>query len=640
MRYKLRQCSVLAVLFLVIITNTIIGLTDENSEELYDAKSMFENHNSVMLIIDAESGVVLDVNNAALQFYGYSREELLRMKISDINVLSPLEIATEMEAALKEERNYFEFEHKLKDGTIRNVEVYSSPASKINGNTVLYSIVHDITEAKLAELNARKTRILIYQLLLSIIVILTIAIFLINRLKKKESTSKNKYKSLFENMQEGFALHEVICNETGKVVDYRFLEANPAFERMIGAKFEDIEGKTVKEVFPTTEDYWIEAYSKVAMFGEAMTFSNYSSALNKYFKVNVYSPETKRFVTIFTDITDEKIVHEQIQYLSYHDQLTGLYNRYFFEEELKRLDVERNIPLTLAMIDVNGLKLTNDAFGHKAGDELLKNVAQALRNECRADDIISRIGGDEFVILLPKTSRKDMEEIVSRIYKNIESLPRESIVVSVSVGWDTKETLCESMQEVFSRAEDHMYRRKITESQSMRNQTIRGIMQTLKESSQMERLHSERVSRLSRQIAQALHMGEDSLKEIEVMGLMHDIGKIAVDHRILNKRGPLTEEEYEEIKKHPEIGYQILKSADVYTKLAEATLCHHEHWDGNGYPRGLKGEEIPFVARILAIADAFEAMTAERNYRQTLSYEEALEEIQRGAGTQFDPNIV
>lgn len=640
MKYRLVQCTLLAVLFLMIISNTVIGLTDDSSEDIYDAKSMFENHNSVMLIIDSDSGVILDANEAALQFYGYSRDELLAMKISDINMLSRSEVDEEMKAALAEKRNFFSFNHKLKDGTIRNVEVYSSPASEVNGNTILYSIIHDVTEAKTAERKAATTRLFIYELFVTIIAILLIAVLIINRLKKREQYSKEMFKNLFDNMQEGFALHEVVFDEKGSCVDYRFLEANPAFEKMVGINFEEIRGKRVKEVFPGTEDYWIEAYAKVATTGEAMTFSNYSSAIMKYFKVNVYSPAPKQFVTIFTDVTEEKLVQDQIQYLSYHDQLTGLYNRYFFEEEQKRLDVERNLPLTLAMIDVNGLKLTNDAFGHKAGDELLIHVAELLKKECRADDIISRIGGDEFVILLPKTSPKDMNEIVTRIYKNMEQLPKNHIVISISIGWDTKETVDVEMKDVFTRAEDHMYRRKITESQSMRNQTIRGIMQTLNESSDRERLHSERVSVLSRKIGESLHLGEDSLKEIELMGLMHDIGKIAVDHRILNKQGPLTEDEYDEIKKHPEIGYQILKSADVYTKLAEAVLCHHERWDGRGYPRGLKGEDIPFVARILAIADSFEAMTADRNYRRTLSYEEAVEEILRGAGSQFDPSIV
>lgn len=174
-------------------------------------------------------------------------------------------------------------------------------------------------------------------------------------------------------------------------------------------------------------------------------------------------------VVVFRDCSDKREKQEKIQYLSYHDQLTGLYNRHFFEEELLRLDAERNLPFTIAMVDVNGLKLTNDAFGHEAGDLLLKNVAKVLKSECRTDDIISRIGGDEFVILLPKTSHDEAELIVKRIYKVIDTQKVDNIVISVSIGWETKDHISQDIKEVFSKAEDYMYRKKITESQSMKS---------------------------------------------------------------------------------------------------------------------------------------------------------------------------
>jgi diguanylate cyclase (GGDEF)-like protein/PAS domain S-box-containing protein len=345
-------------------------------------------------------------------------------------------------------------------------------------------------------------------------------------------------------------------------------------------------------------------------------------------------------VVVFRDCTEKKEKQEKIKYLSYHDQLTGLYNRHFFEEALKRLDTDRNLPFTIAMIDVNGLKLTNDAFGHEVGDLLLKSVGKVLKNECRTDDIVSRVGGDEFVILLPKTSHDEAELIVKRIYKAVDSQEIDNVIVSVSIGWETKVNLHQDIKEVFSKSEDYMYHKKITESQSMRNQTIKVIMQTLHETNSRERVHSERVSILSRKIGEAMKLGDEILKELEVAGLMHDIGKIAINNNILNKPGKLTESEYEEIKKHPEISYQILKSADVYTNLAECVLSHHERWDGKGYPRGLSGEEIPLVARIITVADAYEAMTSDRSYRKGMTHEETVEEIIRHSGTQFDASIV
>ena len=210
----------------------------------------------------------------------------------------------------------------------------------------------------------------------------------------------------------------------------------------------------------------------------------------------------------------------------------------------------------------------------------------------------------------------------------------------MSIGWETKINSLEEIKEVYSKAEDYMYRKKITESQSMRNQTIKVIMHTLHEANSREKIHSERVSKLCRTIGETMKMEEEVLKELEITGLMHDIGKIAINNNILNKPGKLTEAEYEEIKRHPEISYHILKSADVYTRLADYVLSHHERWDGKGYPRGLSGEEIPFVARIITVADAYEAMTANRPYKEALSHESAMEELKRCAGTQFDPAIV
>lgn len=344
-------------------------------------------------------------------------------------------------------------------------------------------------------------------------------------------------------------------------------------------------------------------------------------------------------VLVFRDCTDKKQAQAEISYLSYHDQLTGLYNRYFFEKALKRLDAKRYWPLSLAMLDVNGLKLTNDAFGHQTGDKLLQIVAETIKNICREDDIISRIGGDEFVLLLPKTSYVETEAIIKRIYRGLEQTSLNDIVISVSVGWETKDSN-EDIMEVFARAEESMYRKKLIESQSMRNKTIQVILKTLNETNPRERIHSENVSKISRIIGEALNLNQEFLHEIEMAGLLHDIGKIAIDNNVLNKPGELTDAEYEMVKRHPETGYHILKSADLYTSISDYVLAHHERWDGTGYPRGLKGKEIPLAARIITIADAYEAMTARRTYRETINKDAAFSELRRCAGTQFDPDIV
>ncbi|GAB6154728.1 hypothetical protein JCM17380_34780 [Desulfosporosinus burensis] len=178
-----------------------------------------------------------------------------------------------------------------------------------------------------------------------------------------------------------------------------------------------------------------------------------------------------RLIGMIQDVTDRKRSAEKIIYLSFHDQLTGLYNRRFFEDELKRLDVKRNYPLTLVMADVNGLKLINDSFGHAIGDELLKNVAEVLRKGCRADDIIARLGGDEFVILLPKTDATETEQILKRVNALAAQEKVGSIELSISFGYETKQNEIEDVHELLKKAEDYMYKRKLFEGPSMRGTT-------------------------------------------------------------------------------------------------------------------------------------------------------------------------
>lgn len=339
----------------------------------------------------------------------------------------------------------------------------------------------------------------------------------------------------------------------------------------------------------------------------------------------------------FRDISKQIQAVKEIEYLSFHDSLTGLYNRRFFDEELKRLDNPRNLPLTLMMIDVNGLKLTNDAFGHQTGDELLTRVAIVLKRECRADEIIARIGGDEFVILLPKLKETAAFSLANRIQDSISSETVRGLPITVSCGWATKEKASQSIDEVFKAAEDHMYRKKIFERNSQRHQSIDLIMQALYAKAPREKSHSKRVSELCQAIATA--MGLDT-HEITTAGLLHDIGKITISDNILNKNTSLTDLEWEEVKKHSEVGFSILSSVSDYGPLAESVLAHHERWDGKGYPNGLTKDSIPLSSRIIAVADAYAAMTSERPYQKAMSHEDALIELQNSAGSQLDPAIV
>ncbi len=357
--------------------------------------------------------------------------------------------------------------------------------------------------------------------------------------------------------------------------------------------------------------------------------------------VTAFTWDNKRSLLVGSkDITERRVFEEKLMYLSYHDQLTGLYNRRFFEEELIRLDTNRNLPITIAMGDVNGLKLINDSFGHLKGDQLLKRVAFAMCKACREDDIVTRLGGDEFAVILPKTSEKDAEKIVSRIIDLTGNEKIEGLNISISFGFQTKNTGNEDINMQMKEAEEKMYRHKINESSSMRNKTIELIMNTLFEKNEKEMEHSKRVSGICVKIATELGFAKDDINRLRTAGLMHDIGKIGIDEKILNSDHSLDNEEWVQIKKHPEIGSRILSSSTEFFEISVDVLQHHERWDGKGYPNGLNGEEISVKARIIALADTYDAMMSDRAYRKTFTRKQAIDEITRCSGTQFDPKIV
>lgn len=340
------------------------------------------------------------------------------------------------------------------------------------------------------------------------------------------------------------------------------------------------------------------------------------------------------------NIEERKKAEREVLYLSYHDQLTGLYNRRFYEEELHRINYRWNLPLTLVIADLNGLKLTNDTFGHFAGDDLLRKFTSVLSQKLKAEDVAARIGGDEFVLLLPKMDSAGAELLINQIKEAISNVKTENAILSVSFGWATKETLEDDFNALFIQAEDNMYHTKLTESTKMKNATIQLAMRKLYQKNSMEQIHSERVGKLCKEIGMAMGLSAGELLELELLGRMHDIGKIGIPDEILNKLKKLNEAEWLEIKRHPEVGYQILRSADEYVHIAESVLSHHERVDGQGYPRNLKPDEIPLQARILAIAEAYDAMRYGDLYKDPDHGKDAAEELVAHSGTQFDGEIV
>ncbi|MHB1126505.1 MAG: bifunctional diguanylate cyclase/phosphohydrolase [Bacillota bacterium] len=360
--------------------------------------------------------------------------------------------------------------------------------------------------------------------------------------------------------------------------------------------------------------------------------------------VRDWSDEDIRLLRVVSEIlaayTQRKRSQERIRYLGLYDQLTDLYNRASFEAELKLLDREEQLPISLVLGDVNGLKLVNDAFGHLIGDNLLVCIAQILKKTCRMDDVIARWGGDEFAIILPKTSLQEATEVCEQIRKYCLESEENPIRPSIALGVATKKKLEENIRKTINFAEDRMYRNKLHESKSTRSTIIASLKKTLGEKTNETEEHALRLKNLSIKMGQALGLSENKLDELAVLAILHDIGKIAISDSILLKPGPLSTEEWEVMKKHPEVGFRIAQASYELAHIAEAILCHHEQWDGNGYPQGLSGHNITLISRIVAIIDTFDAITHERPYKKAASCPEALDEIKRCAGSQFDPKLV
>jgi len=458
---------------------------EEKERLLAQMKAMYNEHKAVILLLEPVTGKIIDANPSASAFYGYSKDELLNMCIDDINMLPKEEIAAKLMEILKNEQEHFTFPHKLKNGEIRNVDVYSSPIH-FNDRTILFSIIFDAT--------------------------------------KRE-----------------------------------------------------------------------EAY--------------------------------------------KEIIH-----ISYHDYLTGAYNRRFFEEEFERLNTEANFPIAIVMGDVNGLKLTNDSFGHLEGDKLLQEVVNRIGECVRSGDILARIGGDEFGIILPKTDESEAHDIVRRINENIEKQDEnktsEDSVLSVSFGFTIQKEVGDDLGMLMKEAEGYMYSKKFYDRRSLKGKTINVIMNTLFEKSPREKMHSERVGNISAKIAETIGFDVESTNKIRTAGYLHDIGKIGIAENILNKKGKLEAQEMFIMNSHPEKSWRILQNSQEFSEISNIVLYHHEKWDGSGYPKGLKGEEIPINSRIIAVADAYDAMTNNRSYRKKISSAEAINELKKCSGTHFDPEIV
>lgn len=345
-------------------------------------------------------------------------------------------------------------------------------------------------------------------------------------------------------------------------------------------------------------------------------------------------------VGLVLDITEKKEAEKKLRQLSFTDILTGLYNRTYFEEKVKEFQGEEYLPVGVIMGDANGLKLVNDTLGHDQGDELLRLIAQALKDVCGEKQLIFRTGGDEFVILSKNTTEQECEIIIKNIFDRCKMYKHDLINVSISLGASVADSLNKSIYQALKEADDKVYRQKLLQKTSLNSSIMYSLQMGLEAKSLETEEHTDRVLENSIAIGEKLSLPMSVMDELTIVAKLHDIGKIGINEEILLKKGELTEDEFEVVKTHTEKGYRIVKASNQLDNVAKGVLAHHERWDGNGYPLKLEGEKIPLVSRIVSVADSYDAMTNNGIYKRCLNKEEAIEELKRCSGKQFDPIIV
>ena len=445
-----------------------------------------------------------------------------------------------------------------------------------------------------------------------------------------------------------------IYNKEGKFIDYILTYASDSFADAVNISPKMILGKKFSEILVDMDVLGFKEFYSNIIPKSKIKHEIYIEKLRRWYIINSFTDMSNyenELIIYYVDITDIKneqsifTIDNNIYYLKdreillYKDKLTGLYNKTFFEEELSRLDTKRQLPISLIMGDINGLKLINDAFGHSMGDSVLKKAAEIMASSFRDEDIISRVGGDEFVILLPMTMEKTALEIVERVKKKCEKNPLEYIKINISFGVATKTSMEEDINKIYKKAEDRMYFNKLKESKEAKLSMIEFLKHRLGKITYETKSHYDRLKELTMMMAEALDLPELEKEELRLLSEFHDIGKIGVPMNILQKEDRLNNEEWEDIKRHSEIGYYIAKECKNASPVDELILLHHERWDGKGYPGLLKKDEIPVVARVFAIADAYDIMVTGTPYKDPMGNKQALNEIRDKAGSQFDPNL-
>ena len=610
--------------------------------------SLFKSNPEALVYLD-KKGIILDANLRFCKLFGYSLKEIKGRNIDDGMIHPPDKIKEGKKLSIKGLEGYLNYEtiRKKKDGTLFPVSISATPLeidgqakgeigiyiviSERKRNEQLQQVLYNISQAANSPISLKQLYKTIHKELGTIIDTTNFYIALVDE-------DKIFFPYHVDEKDDDFPILNFSTSNTLTTYVIRtgkpLLNDNSQYKEMISQGILSPGGST------TPQSIWLGVPLKI----EGRTIG--VMVVQSYTNPSLYSKSDIKLMEFVSSqvatAIERKSSEEKIKHLSFHDALTGLYNRAYFEEELERYNFPRYYPLSIVMLDVNGLKVINDTFGHQEGDRLLQHLSQILTSVSRQGDILARIGGDEFAILLPSTTSEEAHKFCQRIKKACQQDKIELIYLrpNISLGHATQEGKYKDVNSLLKVADRNMYQDKLFNGKSREKHFLEAFRIILAERDPHTSDHAQRLQELALSLGKRVGLTEYQLGNLKLLSLLHDIGKIGIPDSILFKTYILTPSEWKKMREHSRIGYRMAKNIPDFASIAQEILYHHEHWDGTGYPDGLKGEKIPLLSRIISIIDAYDVMQFRRPYKGAISKTKALKEIKRCAGTQFDPQLV